>query len=68
MSRFWILVVENPGRGHKQRRSTLKTSPLIEAMPLTGLLQDAEMVQILWMAVGSVEDWGLVGLRATFRS
>ena len=31
--------------------------PLIEAMPLAGLTQGAQVVQHLWMAVGSVEDW-----------
>jgi hypothetical protein len=28
-------------------------------MPLEGLIQDADVVQMLWMAVGSVEDWTL---------
>ncbi|HTZ89448.1 MAG TPA: hypothetical protein VMA71_03855 [Alloacidobacterium sp.] len=31
--------------------------PLIEAMPGTGLIQGAAMVQGLWTTVGSVEDW-----------
>jgi len=30
--------------------------PLIEAMLPTGLTQGAEVVQMLWMSVGSVED------------
>jgi len=30
--------------------------PLIEAMPLARLTQGAEVVQRLWMVVGSVED------------
>ena len=40
--------------------------PLIVAMPLAGLTQGAQVVQHLWMAVGSVEDWtGRPGDRAS---
>ena len=34
--------------------------PLIEAMLPTGLTQGAEVVQMLWMSVGSVEDWSFL--------
>jgi len=34
----------------------VEASPLVEAMPLGRMIQGAEMVHELWMAVGSVED------------
>jgi len=57
---FGILPVENPVQGAPAGKiSVSPAGPSSETMPLEGLIQDADVVQMLWMAVGSVEDWTL---------